>query len=65
MPCHPRAAPGGYFYLALDRCASRLPLFRYDGDFDAFERVISDWTELLRWMKYTHAQRCPAQYNTA
>ena len=40
MPRHPRAAPGGYVYHALNRAVARLPLFQKDADYDAFERVL-------------------------
>jgi putative transposase len=41
VPRHPRAAPGGYVYHALNRGVARLPLFEKPGDYDAFERVIA------------------------
>ena len=37
---HPRAAPGGYVYHALNRGVGRLALFQKDGDYLAFERVL-------------------------
>ena len=40
MPRHPRVAPGGLVYHAINRATARLPLFEKDADFDAFERVI-------------------------
>src|SRR5438876_840092 len=40
MPRHPRNAPGGYVYHALNRGVARLPLFEKDGDYEAFERVV-------------------------
>jgi hypothetical protein len=35
-------APGGYVYHALNRPVARLPLFEKEGDFAAFERVLSE-----------------------
>jgi putative transposase len=35
-----RNTPGGFVYHALKRAVARLPLFRKDADFDAFERVL-------------------------
>ena len=45
MPRHPRAAPGGFVYHALNRAVARLPLFPKDGDYDAFERVLAEALE--------------------
>ena len=42
MPRHPRVAPGGYAYHVLNRAVARLPLFRKEADFDAFERVLEE-----------------------
>jgi putative transposase len=42
MARHPRAAPGGLVYHALNRAVARLPLFEKDGDFAAFERVLHE-----------------------
>ncbi len=42
MPRHPRAAPGGYVYHALNRGVARLPLFEKAADYDAFERVMEE-----------------------
>lgn len=42
MPRQPRAAPGGYAYHALNRAVARLPLFQKDGDYEAFERVLTE-----------------------
>ena len=36
-----RNAPGGLVYHALNRAVARLPLFQKDGDFQAFERVLT------------------------
>src|SRR5437762_13604471 len=40
MPRHPRVAPGGLVYHALNRATARLPPFEKDADFEAFERCI-------------------------
>ena len=45
MPRHPRVAPGGVVYHALNRATARLPLFEKDADFDAFERCIESAQE--------------------
>ena len=37
-----RAAPPGYVYHVLHRAVARLPLFQKDGDYEAFERVLSE-----------------------
>ena len=42
MPRHPRAAPGGYVYHALNRAVARLPLFQKEDDYAAFERVLGE-----------------------
>jgi putative transposase len=42
MPRHPRYAPGGLVYHALNRAVARLPLFQKDADYDAFERVLGE-----------------------
>jgi putative transposase len=39
MPRHPRNAPGGFVYHALDRATLRLTLFRKPADYDAFLRI--------------------------
>jgi putative transposase len=41
MPRHPRVAPGGYVYHAINRGVARLPLFEKPADFEAFERVLA------------------------
>src|SRR5437588_9728660 len=41
MPRHPRVAPGGFAYHAINRAVARLPLFQKDGDYAAFERVLA------------------------
>jgi putative transposase len=45
MPRAARYAPGGYVYHALNRAVARLPLFQKDGDYAAFERVLSEALE--------------------
>jgi hypothetical protein len=35
-------APGGYAYHVLNRAVARLPLFRKEADFEAFERVLEE-----------------------
>ena len=42
MPRHPRVAPGGFVYHALNRGVARLPLFEKEGDYAAFERVLAE-----------------------
>jgi putative transposase len=42
MPRHPRAAPGGYVYHALNRGVARLTLFEKEADYAAFERVLAE-----------------------
>ncbi|HLN26325.1 MAG TPA: transposase [Gemmataceae bacterium] len=42
MPRHARSAPGGYVYHALNRAVARLPLFQKPGDYEAFERVLTE-----------------------
>jgi len=42
MPRHARVAPGGYAYHVLNRAVARLPLFRKQADFDAFEQVLEE-----------------------
>ena len=37
-----RAAPAGYVYHVLNRAVARLPLLQKDGDYEAFERVLSE-----------------------
>ncbi len=37
-----RAAPPGYVYHVLSRAVARLPLFQKDGDYEAFEQVLSE-----------------------
>jgi putative transposase len=41
MPRSARNAPGGYVYHVLNRAVARLPLLDKEGDFLAFERVLS------------------------
>ena len=41
MPRTARSAPGGYAYHVLNRAVARLPLFEKDGDYEAFERILS------------------------
>ena len=40
MPRGPRTAPGGLVYHVLNRPVARLPLFRKEADFLAFERLM-------------------------
>jgi len=42
MPRHPRVAPGGFVYHAINRAVARRPLFKKDGDYAAFERVLAE-----------------------
>jgi putative transposase len=42
MPRQARVAPGGYAYHVLNRAVARLPLFRKEADFEAFERVLEE-----------------------
>jgi putative transposase len=42
MPRTARHAPGGLVYHVLNRSVARLPLFRKDGDYEAFERVLDE-----------------------
>src|SRR5437660_7839987 len=37
-----RASEGGFVYHVLNRANARLPLFRKDGDYEAFERVLAE-----------------------
>ena len=40
MPRKPRIAPGGIIYHVLNRSVGRMRMFRNDGDFDAFDRLL-------------------------
>ena len=40
MPRTARVAPGGFVYHFLNRSVGRMPMFRKDADFEAFERVM-------------------------
>ena len=40
MPRRARVAPGGLVYHVLNRSVAGLPLFRKEGDFEAFERIM-------------------------
>jgi hypothetical protein len=40
MPQRPRLATGGLAYHVLNRCVSRLPLFRKPADYLAFEKIL-------------------------
>ena len=40
-----RATPGGLIYHVLNRANARLPIFESDGDFAAFERVLTEAVE--------------------
>jgi putative transposase len=42
MPRHPRIAPGGYVYHAINRGAARRTLFKKAADYAAFERVLDE-----------------------
>jgi len=42
MPRVARYAPGGLVYHALNRAVARLPLFRKEADYEAFERVVEE-----------------------
>jgi hypothetical protein len=42
MARHPRNAPGGYVYHALNRATARWTLFRKPADYDAFLRILDD-----------------------
>src|SRR5216117_2054299 len=54
MPRRPRIAPGGFVYHALNRAVARLPLFEKDGDYQAFERVLTAALQkhLIRLLAY-------------
>jgi REP-associated tyrosine transposase len=45
MPRPPRVDVGGYAYHVLNRTAGRWRMFRKDGDFEAFERVLEQAVE--------------------
>jgi putative transposase len=45
MPRRRRCAPGGFVYHVLNRATARLELFRKDGDYDAFLRVLGEAVE--------------------
>jgi putative transposase len=54
MPRTARIAPGGWVYHVLNRAVARLPLFRKEADFAAFERVVAEAyerhpTRILAW----------------
>ena len=54
MPITARLAPGGLVYHVLNRAVARLPLFRKEADFEAFERVLLETqerrpTRILAW----------------
>ena len=54
MPRIARIAPGGLIYHVLNRSVARLPLFRKDADYAAFEQVILETqekqpTRILAW----------------
>jgi len=42
MPRRPRVAPGGLVYHVLNRSVGRMVMFRRDGDFEAFGRVMRE-----------------------
>ena len=56
-----RSAPGGWVYHVLNRANARMPIFKRDEDFAAFERVLEEavartGTRLLRrnagWLEH-------------
>jgi len=54
MPRNARIAPGGQVYHVLNRSVARLPLFRKEADYEAFERILLEAqakhpTRLLAW----------------
>lgn len=54
MPRIARVAPGGLVYHVLNRAVARLPLFRKEADYEAFERVLIEAhqrhpTRILAW----------------
>jgi len=54
MARKPRVAPGGLVYHVLNRAVARLPLFRKEADFEAFDRIVREAlerhpTRLLAW----------------
>ncbi len=54
MPRTARVAPGGWVYHVLNRSVARLPLFRKEADYAAFERILAEAlerhpTRLLAW----------------
>jgi putative transposase len=40
MPRRARATPGGLVYHVLNRAVGRMVMFRHEGDFEAFERIV-------------------------
>jgi putative transposase len=54
MPRTARAAPGGLIYHVLNRSVGRMKMFRRDGDFEAFARVLAQAHERypLRILSY-------------
>ena len=40
MPRRARVTPGGLVYHVLNRSVARLPLFRKQADYEAFERIM-------------------------
>ena len=42
MPRHPRIAPGGYVYHAINRGAARRAIFKKTADYAAFEPVLDE-----------------------
>ena len=45
MPRPPRVDVGGYAYHVVNRSVGKRPLFRKDGDFEAFETVLAQAAE--------------------
>ena len=46
-----RSAPGGIVYHALNRANGRAAIFRKDGDFEAFERILAEALEHVPGMR--------------
>jgi putative transposase len=42
MPRRARATPGGLVYHVLNRAVGRMVMFRHEGDFEAFERIVHE-----------------------
>lgn len=46
-----RCAPGGYVYHVLNRANGRMTIFRKDGDYEAFERILAEALEHVPGMR--------------